>query len=51
MTSIGTATLSGGIGAFNKANFAVGTHSITATYDGDGMSASSASAALSQVVQ
>jgi hypothetical protein len=51
MTSIGTVTLSGGIGAFKKANFAVGTHSVTATYDGDGMSASSASAALSQVVQ
>jgi hypothetical protein len=51
MTSIGTATLSGGVGAFKKANFAVGTYSITATYDGDGMSASSASAALSQVVQ
>ena len=51
MTSIGTATLSGGVGAFKKANFAVGTHSLTATYDGDGMSASSASAALSQVVQ
>jgi Bacterial Ig-like domain (group 3)/FG-GAP-like repeat len=51
MTSIGTATLSGGVGTFKKANFAAGTHSITATYDGDPMSAGSASAALSQVVQ
>jgi hypothetical protein len=51
MTSIGTATLSGGVGTFKKANFAAGTHSITATYGGDGMSAGSASATLSQVVQ
>jgi hypothetical protein len=50
-TSIGTATLSGGVGTFKKANLAVGTHSITATYGGDGISASSASTALSQVVQ
>jgi hypothetical protein len=50
-TSIGMATLSGGVGTFKKANLAVGTHSITASYGGDAMSAGSTSAALSQVVQ
>jgi hypothetical protein len=50
-TSIGSATLSGGVGTFKKANLAIGTHSITATYGGDGMSAGSTSTTLSQVVQ
>jgi hypothetical protein len=50
-TSIGQATLSGGVAKLTKSNLAVGTHSITAHYNGDANSSTSTSAVLNQVVQ
>jgi hypothetical protein len=48
---IGAATLSGGVAAITRSNLAVGTHPITATYDGDSNSAKSSSAVVNQVVE
>jgi hypothetical protein len=50
-TGIGSATLSGGVAKLTKSNLAVGTHSITAHYNGDAASSTSTSAVLNQVVQ
>ena len=50
-TWIGAATLSGVVAKLSKSNLAAGTHSITATYDGDSASAASTSLAVNQVVQ
>ncbi len=47
---IGTATLSGGVATLTKPKLAVGTHSITATYNGDAFNGKSASAAITQTV-
>ena len=49
-TWIGAATLSGGVATITKSNLAVGTHSITAAYGGDSMSAKSTSPTVNQVV-
>ena len=49
-TTLGSGTLSGGTATFTTSALAVGTHSITAAYGGDGSFAASTSAALSQVV-
>jgi hypothetical protein len=50
-TAIGFATLSGGVAKLTKSTLAVGTHSITAHYNGDADSSTSASAVVNQVVQ
>jgi hypothetical protein len=50
-TSIGLATLSGGVAKLTKSNLAVGTHSITAHYNGDAASSTSTSPVVNQVVQ
>jgi hypothetical protein len=50
-TSIGLATLSGGVAKLSKSNLAVGSHSITAHYNGNAASSTSTSAAVNQVVQ
>jgi len=50
-TGIGQATLSGGVAKLTKSNLAVGTHPITAHYNGDAASATSTSPVLNQVVQ
>jgi hypothetical protein len=47
---IGTGTISGGIATLKRSTLAPGSHSITATYDGDASSAKSTSAGLIQVV-
>jgi uncharacterized repeat protein (TIGR03803 family) len=47
---IGAATLSSGVATHTKSNLAVGTHSITATYDGDAFNGKSVSAAITQTV-
>ena len=49
--AIGYATLSGGVAKLTKSNLAVGTHPITAHYNGDVASATSTSAVVNQVVQ
>jgi hypothetical protein len=49
--AIGSKTLSGGIAKLTKSNLAVGTHSITAHYNGDAASSTSTSAVVNQVVQ
>jgi len=49
-TWIGAAILSGGVATATKSNLAVGTHPITATYNGDSNSAKSSSAVVNQVV-
>lgn len=49
-TLINTATLSGGIASLNVGGFAVGTHSITASYSGDSNDTASTSAPLSQTI-
>ena len=49
-TAIGTASMSAGLASFSNANLSVGTHSITAVYNGDSDSAKSTSATLIQVV-
>jgi hypothetical protein len=48
--AIGSATLSGGVAKLTKSNLAVGTHSITAHYNGDAASSTSTSAVVNQVV-
>jgi Bacterial Ig-like domain (group 3)/FG-GAP-like repeat len=48
--AFGTATLVGGVATVTKSNFAVGTQSIIAVYDGDDESGKSTSAILIQVV-
>jgi hypothetical protein len=50
-TGLGYATLSGGVAKLTKSNLAVGTHPITAHYNGDAASNTSTSAAVNQVVQ
>jgi hypothetical protein len=47
---IGSATLSSGVATLVRSTLAVGTHSITAQYQGDNSSAKSTSAVLNQVV-
>ncbi len=50
-TEIGTGTLSGGQATFSTTSLGVGSHPITAVYDGDGnFNGSSTSSALSQVI-
>jgi uncharacterized repeat protein (TIGR03803 family) len=49
-TVLGTATLSDGVADFSIATLAVGTHSITAVYDGDTNFKTSTSAVLKQLV-
>jgi hypothetical protein len=51
MSGIGSATLSGGVATITKSNLGVGTHAITASYDGDDASGKSTSPVLEQVVQ
>ncbi len=46
-TAFGAGTLSGGVATFTTTAFAVGTHSIAATYGGDSKDAASASASVS----
>jgi hypothetical protein len=50
-TDIGLVTLSGGVAKLTKSNLAVGTHSITARYNGDAASSTSTSSVVNQVVQ
>jgi hypothetical protein len=50
-TSIGLATLSGGVAKLTKSTLAVGTHPITAHYNGDTASSTSTSSVVNQVVQ
>jgi len=50
-TGLGYATLSGGVAKLTKSNLAVGTHSITAHYNGDAASSTSTSSVVNQVVQ
>jgi hypothetical protein len=50
-TSIGLATLSGGVAKLTKSNLAVGTHSITAHYNGNAASSTSTSVVVNQVVE
>jgi hypothetical protein len=50
-TTLGTATLSGGIAGFTISSLAVGTHSIKVVYSGDTNFKTSTSSVLSQVVQ
>jgi hypothetical protein len=49
--SIGSATLSVGVATLTRTNLAVGSHSITAKYIGDAVSAVSVSSVLDQVIQ
>ncbi|MGA2019216.1 MAG: FG-GAP-like repeat-containing protein [Candidatus Sulfotelmatobacter sp.] len=49
-TSLGSATLTGGVATFNVSTLAVGTYSITAQYSGDSNFHSRTSTVLSQVV-
>jgi hypothetical protein len=48
---IGQVTLSGGVAELTKSNLAVGTHPITAHYNGDANSSTSTSPVVNQVVQ
>ena len=50
VSSLGTATVAGGIAQITISGLPIGTHSITATYGGDANFSGSTSAALSQVV-
>jgi hypothetical protein len=50
-TTIGLAALSGGVAKLTKSNLAVGTHPITAHYNGDAASSTSTSSVVNQVVQ
>ena len=50
-TTLGTATLAGGQAIFTNAGLQVGTHSIVATYTGDGNFLPSASPALTQEIR
>jgi len=47
---IGTVTLSGGVATITRPKLAVGTHSITATYEEDAFNGNSVSAAITQTV-
>jgi RHS repeat-associated protein len=49
--AIGTATLSAGIATLSVSTLAVGSHSITAVYGGDGNFNAASSAAVSEIVQ
>jgi len=49
--AIGSKTLSGGVAKLTKSTLAVGTHSITAYYNGDAASSTSTSPIVNQVVQ
>jgi hypothetical protein len=49
-TTIGGATLSNGVATLTKSNLAVGSHSVTAEYEGNAALAESTSAVLTQVV-
>lgn len=49
-TTLGTVTISSGSASLTRTNLAAGTLSITATYNGDGSSAVSTSAPISQIV-
>jgi len=49
-TTIGATELIGGKAAITRSNLAVGSHSITAEYEGDAVSATGTSSALTQVV-
>jgi len=49
-TSLGTATVSGGLASFTTSGLAIGTHSITAQYSGDANFHSSTSKLLSELV-
>jgi hypothetical protein len=49
--AIGSATLSGDVATLTKSSLAIGTHLITAEYEGDADNAESTSSALDQVVQ
>ena len=49
-TPLGTGTLAGGVATLTTSSLAVGSHTITAVYSGDGNFVSSASAALTEVV-
>jgi hypothetical protein len=49
--AIGSATLSGGAAKLTKSNLAVGTHPITAHYNGDAASSTSTSPVVNEVVQ
>jgi hypothetical protein len=51
ITSIGSATLSGGVAKLTKSTLVVGTHPITAQYLGDAASYTSTSSVVNQVVQ
>jgi hypothetical protein len=50
-TSIGLATLSGGVAKLTKSTLAAGTHPITAHYNGNATSSTSTSSVVNQVVQ
>jgi hypothetical protein len=50
-TTLGAATLSSGVAKLTKSKLAVGTHPITAQYQGDAVSAKSTSSVVNQVVQ
>jgi hypothetical protein len=50
-TTIGLATLRSGVAKLTKSNLAVGTHPITAHYNGDAASSTSTSAVVNQLVQ
>jgi len=49
-TQLGASTLSGGVATLSTSSLALGTHSITATYNGDGNFNTSTSSLVSQVV-
>ena len=49
-TTLGTASLGGGLATYQSASFAIGTHLITVTYSGDINFASTQSAPLTQIV-
>ena len=50
-SAIGSAILSGGLGKLTTATLGIGTHPITVSYQGDEVSAPSASTVLNQLVE
>ena len=50
LTSLSTVTLSGGAASFTASSLAIGTHSITAVYNGDSAFSGSTSGAIAQVI-
>ena len=48
--TLGSGTLSSGVATFGTTSLAVGGHSLTAVYDGDGNNATSTSSAVNQIV-